>query len=239
MCLGCGSTLNIWGRHPGACQLLFGHGRRPKSSSCRARPTRWSWHNVLMGDLHALLRASRAPGLDLARLVTLVGQGWIKKAAIEVLYLGTVVMTTVPLYRCPATQLPCARPWLVWLGRPWTPPRPRLWGGLLFSGPGRTPRSLLFSGPGRTPRRMHWQHLLTRCLAASLHVPTKQQILDIFEMLPSDDPPRGQLQAGSKAFTVGSYAVGGGLLGVRKATRSYPEVAKLLCRFVESLKQGL
>ena len=75
-------------------------------------------------------------------------------------------------------------------------------------------------------------------VAASLHVPTKQQILDIFEMLPSDDPPRGQLQAGSKAFTVGSYAVGGGLLGVRKATRSYPEVAKLLCRFVESLKQG-
>ena len=75
-------------------------------------------------------------------------------------------------------------------------------------------------------------------MAASLHVPTKQQILDIFEMLPSDDPPRGQLQAGSKAFTVGSYAVGGGLLGVRKATRSYPEVAKLLCRFVESLKQG-
>ena len=75
-------------------------------------------------------------------------------------------------------------------------------------------------------------------MAASLHVPTKQQILDILEMLPSDDPPRGQLQAGSKAFTVGSYAVGGGLLGVRKATRSYPEVAKLLCRFVESLKQG-
>ena len=72
-------------------------------------------------------------------------------------------------------------------------------------------------------------------VAASLHVPTKQQILDIFDMLPSDDPPRGQLQVGSKAFTVGSYAVGGGLLGVRKATRTY---AELLCRFVESLKQG-
>ena len=118
MCLGCGSIQNIWGRLPGARQLLFGHGRRPRNSSCKARPIRWFWHNVLMGGLHVLLRASRAPGLELARLVTLVGQGWIKKAVIEDLYPGTVVMTTVPLCRCQVIQLRCARPWLVWLGRP-------------------------------------------------------------------------------------------------------------------------
>ncbi|CAE7678421.1 unnamed protein product, partial [Symbiodinium microadriaticum] len=178
-----------------------------------------------MGDLHALLRASRAPGLDLARLVTLVGQGWIKKAAIEVLYLGTVVMTTVPLYRCQAL----AR--LAWATVDSSPASTM--GGSSFQRAGKdTSENALAASSDSLPSSD------PEAVAASLHVPTKQQILDIFEMLPSDDPPRGQLQAGSKAFTVGSYAVGGGLLGVRKATRSYPEVAKLLCRFVESLKQG-
>ena len=56
--------------------------------------------------------------------------------------------------------------------------------------------------------------------------------------LPSADPPRAELQEGSKAFTVGSYAVGCGLLGVRKATKNFPEVTKALCRYVESLHQG-
>ena len=74
--------------------------------------------------------------------------------------------------------------------------------------------------------------------ASSLHVPTKGQLLQILDLLPSDDPPRGELQEGSKAFTVGSYAVGGGLLGVRKATKNFPEVTKALCRYVESLHQG-
>ena len=40
--------------------------------------------------------------------------------------------------------------------------------------------------------------------------------------LPSDDPPRGELQEGSKAFTVGSYAVGGGPSGCPEGDQEFP-----------------
>ena len=186
-----------------------------------------------MGDLHALLRASRATGLDLARLVT---RGWPRLDK-EGCYRGPLPRhcghdhsASLPLPGYPAS-LCQALARLAWATVDSSPASTM--GGSSFQRAGKdTSENALAASSDSLPSSD------PEAVAASLHVPTKQQILDIFEMLPSDDPPRGQLQAGSKAFTVGSYAVGGGLLGVRKATRSYPEVAKLLCRFVESLKQG-
>ena len=176
-------------------------------------------------------RASLAPGLELAHLVTLVGQGWIMNAAIEDLYPGTVVMTTVPLCRCQVIQLRCARPWLVWLGRPWTPPRPRVWGGLLFS------------GPGRTPRRMHWQLLLARC-----HRRTQRR-WQLLYMCRRNNKSWISLRCCLRTILLeGNYkqapkhSLWAHMLWVEACLeferRTYPEVAKLLCRFVESLKQG-
>ena len=48
-------------------------------------------------------------------------------------------------------------------------------------------------------------------------------------------PSRGQVEEDSKSFVVGSYSVGGGLAGVRRNTKSFPSVTRLLCNFVRSL----
>ena len=67
--------------------------------------------------------------------------------------------------------------------------------------------------------------------------PTKEQLLQVFELLPGETPSRGQAEEDSKSFIVGSYSVGGGLAGIRRNTRSFPSVARLLCGFVKSLAE--
>ena len=65
--------------------------------------------------------------------------------------------------------------------------------------------------------------------------PTKEQLLRIFDLLPGEAPSRGQVEEDSKSFVVGSYSVGGGLAGIRRNTKSFPSVTRLLCNFVRSL----
>ena len=78
-------------------------------------------------------------------------------------------------------------------------------------------------------------------LAASLldkgAAPTKEQLLQIFELLPGETPSRGQAEEDSKSFIVGSYSIGGGLAGIRRNTRSFLSVTRLLCGFVKSLAE--
>ena len=72
--------------------------------------------------------------------------------------------------------------------------------------------------------------------AASILVPSRQQLLQIIEGLPGEKPSRGDVMPGTKSFTTGAYSVGGGLAGVRANTRAFPEVSALLCRYITSLQ---
>ena len=73
-------------------------------------------------------------------------------------------------------------------------------------------------------------------MAASILVPSHQQLLQIIEGLPGEKPSRGEILPGTKSFTTGAYSVGGGLAGVRSNTRAFPEVSALLCRYISSLR---
>ena len=75
-----------------------------------------------------------------------------------------------------------------------------------------------------------------KTMAASILVPSSQQLLQIIEFLPGEKPSRGDVMPGAKSFTTGAYSVGGGLAGVRANTRTFPEVSALLCRYITSLQ---
>jgi len=61
----------------------------------------------------------------------------------------------------------------------------------------------------------------------------------LFGLLPGESPARGQETSSSKSFSVGAYSVGGSLAGLRKTTKSFPSVTKLLCAVVSGLDAGL
>ena len=65
--------------------------------------------------------------------------------------------------------------------------------------------------------------------------PTEDMVLQVFDLLPGEAPSRGQVTEDSKSFVVGSYSVGGGLAGLRRNTKQFPSVSRLLCDFVKSL----
>ena len=73
-------------------------------------------------------------------------------------------------------------------------------------------------------------------MAARILIPSHQQLLQIIEGLPGEKPSGGEVLPGTKSFTAGAYSLGGGLAGVRKNTRDFPEVSALLCRFITSLR---
>ena len=74
--------------------------------------------------------------------------------------------------------------------------------------------------------------------AASLLIPTRGEIVQLFELLPGDPPARGEPGPDSKSFTVGAFSRGGGLAGIRSNTDKFPEFTKMLCRFIDALQPG-
>ena len=64
-------------------------------------------------------------------------------------------------------------------------------------------------------------------------------LLRLFELLPGEAPARGEVTSSSKSFAVGAYAVGGSLAGLRKTTKLFPSVARVLCNVVRGLDDEL
>ncbi|CAE7262448.1 unnamed protein product [Symbiodinium sp. CCMP2456] len=61
-------------------------------------------------------------------------------------------------------------------------------------------------------------------------------LLEMFELLPGENMARdGVTWNDSKSFAIGAYAVGGSLSGLRRNSRVFPGVARVLCNFVRSL----
>ena len=57
-------------------------------------------------------------------------------------------------------------------------------------------------------------------------------LLKMFELLPGENMARdGVTWKDSKSFAIGAYAVGGSLAGLRKNSRAFPGVARVLCNF--------
>ena len=60
---------------------------------------------------------------------------------------------------------------------------------------------------------------------------TAQSILEVFELLPEQELPRGSALEGAKAFSIGAYSHGG-IVGVRESTKLFPHVARFFCKAI-------
>ncbi|CAE7733651.1 HET-E1 [Symbiodinium sp. CCMP2592] len=69
---------------------------------------------------------------------------------------------------------------------------------------------------------------------------SKESLLQIFDLLPGEELARdGVTWKDSKSFAVGAYAVGGSLAGLRRNSRLFPGVVRVLCRFVRGLDASI
>ena len=60
---------------------------------------------------------------------------------------------------------------------------------------------------------------------------TARSILEVFELVPAQELPRGSALEGAKAFSIGAYSHGG-IVGVRESTKLFPHVARLFCKAI-------
>ena len=65
-----------------------------------------------------------------------------------------------------------------------------------------------------------------------------QHILHLLSLLPHDGASRAVETTDTHCFSVGAYAHGGGIVGIRKNTHLFPEVAKALTRFVRQQQRN-
>ena len=69
--------------------------------------------------------------------------------------------------------------------------------------------------------------------------PSTEVILEMFELLPGETMARdGATWKDSKSFAIGAFAVGGSLAGLRRTSKEFPGVARVLCNFVRDLDPG-
>ena len=69
--------------------------------------------------------------------------------------------------------------------------------------------------------------------------PSTEVILEMFELLPGETMARdGATWKDSKSFAIGAFAVGGSLAGLRRTSKEFPGVARVLCNFVQDLDPG-
>ncbi|CAE7464616.1 unnamed protein product [Symbiodinium sp. KB8] len=60
---------------------------------------------------------------------------------------------------------------------------------------------------------------------------TARSVLEVFELLPDQELPRGSALEGAKAFSIGAYSHGG-IVGVRESTKLFPHVARFFCKAI-------
>ena len=78
--------------------------------------------------------------------------------------------------------------------------------------------------------------LALRCRQSA---PTVEDLLEMFELLPGETMARdGTTWKDSKSFAIGAFAVGGSLAGLRRTSKEFPGVARVLCNFVRGLDPG-
>ena len=77
--------------------------------------------------------------------------------------------------------------------------------------------------------------LRAACLAGRVE---EYHILHLLSLLPHDGASRAPETPETHCFSVGAYAHGGGIVGIRNNTRLFPEVAKVLTRFVRQQRRN-
>ena len=63
--------------------------------------------------------------------------------------------------------------------------------------------------------------------------PSREDVQQLFELLPKEAPPRGQSDDASHSFSCGAYSQGP-LMGLRSATTRFPKACRVLTSFVSS-----